>query len=162
MKFEGNDGPDYRNEQHVKLKGKDNEVPETDIERGGRLADRNEDSGGLETYFGELDDFPGNGVDYLWDYPSEVFESEGNLDDIPAQDGYERSKRPLFVEVYCGKGGLSQAMRERGFDVISVDRPEWDLNQLGQRKALLTLMDRLDPEVVWCAPPCPLWSSSRT
>ena len=115
------------------------------------------EAGGHMVLHSAIDEYPGDGEEYSHDYPTDEF------DDIPITsqniNAFRRDHRPLFVEVYAGEGGLSRVMKERGFDVVKIDRPEWDLDQPRQRRQLLEALDRLEPEVVWCAPPCPLWSS---
>ena len=61
---------------------------------------------------------------------------------VTTQEGISssaRTSKPLFIEIYAGKDNLSRAMEKLGYDVISVDKPEWDLDQLAQRRRLLGL-----------------------
>ena len=71
----------------------------------------------------------------------------------------ERGKRPIFVEIYAGKGLLGKMMEAQGYETISIDLPHWDLDKKDCRLQLLQLVVDLEPEIVWCAPACTLWSS---
>ena len=83
------------------------------------------------------------------------------LEVIREEHSFTRSTRPLFIKIYAGKGNLSKAMAELGYDTLSIDRPEWDLNQKDQRRKLLSMIKDLKPEAVWIAPECRLWSTMQ-
>ena len=77
-----------------------------------------------------------------------------------AKDKASNSK-PLFIEVYAGKGGMSRAMSKLGYEVVSVERPTWDLDRSDHREAVRELVRDRRPDIVWCAPDCHLWSTMQ-
>ena len=101
------------------------------------------------------DGFPGDGRDYVMDYPYEVFEEAFAAARTDGSLGH-RGDRPLFLEVYAGKAGMSRAMEAMGFQAISVDLPEWDLRRREDRRKLIDLVKTLQPDVphhVLCGAP---------
>ena len=79
----------------------------------------------------------------------------------PQRWNFSRTSKPFFIEIYAGKGNLSRAMERLGYDVLTVDRPDWDLDQASQRDKLLGMIKNLKPEAVWIAPECRLWSTMQ-
>ena len=100
-------------------------------------------------------------VSHLELFVTDKLESQDKLEEAPGERPFTRASKPLFIEIYAGKGNLSKAMAQIGYDALSVDRPEWDLDQKNQRQKLLSLIKELKPEAVWIAPECRLWSTMQ-
>ena len=74
------------------------------------------------------------------------------------------------MEVFCGKAGLSRALRRKGFQVFSIDHKAVkglpilviDLNSDAQLKVFEELLEQRRLLYVHFAPPCGTASMART
>lgn len=59
-----------------------------------------------------------------------------------------------MVDLYAGLGGASAAMKDRDWDVVSVELdPAFRPTVVGDVRAL-PLRDGLRPDLLWASPPC--------
>ena len=96
-------------------------------------------------------------------YPTEVFEDEEYENYLYCGgDHLRRDRKPIFWEIYAGEGGLSDAMEKLGDKVRRFDLPDWNFENVADRRRLWKLYVEEAPDVVWIAPPCTLWTPLQT
>lgn len=75
-----------------------------------------------------------------------------------ARDG-SRPRRKLIWEVYVGRGRVSEEAARLGAITVRFGLQEgWDFSKSSHRKALLRKIDSDDPDEIFFAPRCTLWS----
>ena len=76
----------------------------------------------------------------------------------------QRSRRRIFLEVFCGTGGLAATLRRRGFGAVSLDLrlgPEMDITMPHVQRLLIGWMSSNCVAGLWLGTPCASWSRAR-
>ena len=61
----------------------------------------------------------------------------------------------LIIDLYSGTGGATQAMKDRGWDVITVDIDErFNPTYAVDVRQFLDVYDGRTPDFIWASPPC--------
>ena len=81
-----------------------------------------------------------------------------------AVQGAKFRKRLVFLDLFCGDGGVSKAIRRQGFAVVSIDinnHPKLDLCAPDVQKLIFGWIRSRCIIGVWLATPCTTWSRAR-
>ena len=77
-----------------------------------------------------------------------------------AVQGAKFRKRLVFLDLFCGDGGVSKAIRRQGFAVVSIDinnHPKLDLCAPDVQKLIFGWIRSRCIVGVWLATPCTAW-----
>ena len=69
---------------------------------------------------------------------------------------------PLMIDLFSGLGGASQAMKERGWEVIRIDiNPQFRPDLCIDVRDFLKCWDGRNPDLLWASPPCDEFSRAE-